>query len=190
MSRPTNAHVGADVAQVTPLIAGQVIEVLVQDAAIVRRGDVLVRLDSTDARLALAQAEAALANAERRVRGLVATNAGLAGQVAARGAGQSQAAAQVIAARADLENAQIDLNRRESLAASGSVSGEELTTARNAMTTATTRLRAAQAMQQLASANQASAMGTRRANGALIENTPPPRTPTCWPPAPPAIRPG
>ncbi len=59
-----NAYVGADVAQVTPLIGGPVREVLVQDTQSVRRGDVLVRLDDTDARLALASAQARLAAAE------------------------------------------------------------------------------------------------------------------------------
>lgn len=59
-----NAYVGADVAQVTPLIGGPVREVLVQDTHTVSRGDVLVRLDDTDARLALASAQARLAAAE------------------------------------------------------------------------------------------------------------------------------
>ncbi len=59
-----NAYVGADVAQVTPLIGGPVREVLVQDTHSVSRGDVLVRLDDTDAKLALASAQARLAAAE------------------------------------------------------------------------------------------------------------------------------
>jgi membrane fusion protein (multidrug efflux system) len=78
-----NAYVGADVAQVTPLVGGPVAQVLVADAQVVKRGDVLVRLDDTDARLALARAEAQLALTERKVRGLVATDSGLAAQVAA-----------------------------------------------------------------------------------------------------------
>jgi len=53
-----NAYVGADVAQVTPLVGGPVAQVLVQDTQAVKRGDVLVRLDDTDARIALAKAEA------------------------------------------------------------------------------------------------------------------------------------
>lgn len=53
-----NAYVGADVAQVTPLIGGPVRDVLVQDAQFVRRGDVLVRLDDTDAQIAVTRAEA------------------------------------------------------------------------------------------------------------------------------------
>ena len=65
-----NAYVGANVAQVTPLISGPVHDVLVDDALPVKRGDILVRLDDTDARLTLARAEAELATTERRIRGL------------------------------------------------------------------------------------------------------------------------
>ncbi|OYX45960.1 MAG: EmrA/EmrK family multidrug efflux transporter periplasmic adaptor subunit [Sphingomonas sp. 32-66-10] len=186
-----NAYVGADVAQVTPLVAGPVVEVTVQDTHTVKRGDVLVRLDDTDARLALAEAEAALQAAERRVRGIVATDSGLASQVAARGAERAQAAARLASRRADLDKARIDLERREALAASGSVSGEELTIARNAFNiasanlrsaeaeqalaaanqSASANLRSAEAEQALAAANQSAAASQQRANSALIENS-------------------
>ncbi|HPB22436.1 MAG TPA: HlyD family efflux transporter periplasmic adaptor subunit [Novosphingobium sp.] len=166
-----NAYVGANVAQITPLVGGPVAEVLVEDTQAVKRGDVLVRLDDTDARLALAQAEAALANTERRVRGIVATDGELAAQVSARAADRTQAAARMAAARADIDKARIDLQRREALAASGSVSGDELTTARNALSTATANLRAAEAAQSLATANAAAATSSRKANSVLIENT-------------------
>lgn len=166
-----NAYVGADVAQVTPLVAGPVVEVTVQDTHTVKRGDVLVRLDDTDARLALAEAEAALQAAERRVRGIVATDSGLASQVAARGAERAQAAARLASRRADLDKARIDLERREALAASGSVSGEELTIARNAFNIASANLRSAEAEQALAAANQSAAASQQRANSALIENS-------------------
>ena len=79
-----NAYVGADVAQVTPLVGGPVRAVLVEDTQQVRRGDVLVRLDDTDARIAVAQAEANLASAIRKVQGLHATDSGLGAQIAAR----------------------------------------------------------------------------------------------------------
>src|SRR4029453_18226550 len=84
-----NAYVGADVAQVTPLIGGLVREVLVQDTQQVRRGDVLVRLDDTDARIAVYQAEANLASAIRKVQGLHATDSGLGAQIAARAADEA-----------------------------------------------------------------------------------------------------
>ena len=163
-----NAYVGADVAQVTPLVGGPVSEVLVQDAQHVRRGDILVRLDDTDARLAVAAAEARLAQAQRQVRSLFATGSGLQAQVSARAAEQMQAKAQIAVAQANLEKARTDYQRRESLVSSGSVSGEELTTARNALATSQASLAAAQASRAQAAAGQLAAVGTMNANGALI----------------------
>jgi membrane fusion protein (multidrug efflux system) len=163
-----NAYVGADVAQITPLVGGPVREVLVQDAQTVRRGDVLVRLDDTDARIALAMAEAELAAAERRVRSLVATDSGLSAQISASVADEARAAAQIAGAQSDLDKARIDLQRREALAASGAVSGDELTVARNAHNSALANLRAAQATRAQAAAGRDAAAGTRAANGALI----------------------
>jgi len=172
-----NAYVGANVAQVTPLIGGPVREVLVDDAQRVKRGDILVRLDDTDARLALARAEAELSLTERRVRGLLATDSGLGAQVKARVADQARAEARLVAARADLAKAKIDLDRREALAASGSVSGDELTIARNAYSTATANLKVAQAENAQAQANQTSAVGSRDANRALIAGAAPEANP-------------
>lgn len=172
-----NAYVGANVAQVTPLIGGPVREVLVDDAQRVKRGDILVRLDDTDARLALARAEAELSLTERRVRGLLATDSGLGAQVTARVADQARAEARLVAARADLAKAKIDLDRREALAASGSVSGDELTIARNAYSTATANLKVAQAENAQAQANQTSAVGSRDANRALIAGAAPEANP-------------
>ncbi|MDP3907560.1 HlyD family efflux transporter periplasmic adaptor subunit [Novosphingobium sp.] len=166
-----NAYVGADIAQITPLVGGPVREVLVQDAQHVRRGDVLIRLDDTDAKLAVAAAEARLAMTQRQIRGLVATNGGLRAQVSARAADQMQAEAQIAAAQANLVKARTDYQRRESLVSSGSVSGEELTTARNALATAQANLAAAQASRAQAAAGRQAAVGTMNANGALIAGT-------------------
>jgi membrane fusion protein (multidrug efflux system) len=163
-----NAYVGADVAQVTPLVGGPVREVLVQDTHPVRRGQILVRLDDTDARIALARAEAELAAAERRVRSLVANDGERSAQVSARSADAARASAQITAARADLERATIDLHRRQDLAQSGAISDEELTTARSAYSTASANLQAAQAMLAQASAQREAAVGSRSTNQALI----------------------
>src|SRR6185503_9504348 len=65
-----NAYVGADIAQVTSQLAASVSAVLVEDTRQVHRGDILVRLDDTDAKIAVANAEANLATAIRRVQGL------------------------------------------------------------------------------------------------------------------------
>ena len=56
-----NAYVGAETAQITSMVSGQVAEVLVKDTQLVKKGDVLVRIDNRDAKIQLAQAQAELA---------------------------------------------------------------------------------------------------------------------------------
>lgn len=166
-----NAYAAAEVAQVTPAVGGTVLEVLVKDTQSVQAGDVLVRMDPTDAKLALAQAEAELARAMRRVKGYVANDGGLQAQIAAREADGKRAQAQLAAAQADIARATIDLQRREKLAQSGSVSGEELTQAQNAFAAAKAQLASAQAAQAQAQANRDAAVGAQRVNATLIEGT-------------------
>ena len=165
-----NAYVGADVALVTSQLAAPVSAVFVEDTKQVRRGDVLVRLDDTDAKIAVANAEANLAIAMRKVQGLHATDSGLGAQIAARAADEARAQAQIASAGADVEKARIDLQRREALASSGAVSGDELTSARNAYATAAASLRSAQASRAQATATRNAAVGDRNANLALIAN--------------------
>jgi membrane fusion protein (multidrug efflux system) len=152
-----NAYTAAETAQVTPSIGGIVREVRVTDTSYVKQGDVLVVLDDVDARLALEQAEAELGRAQRRVRGYVANDSSLAAQLAARAADEKRA-------KSDLERAGIDLERREALADSGSVSGDELTRARNAFESATAALAQARS-------NYSAAIGARNANAVLIDGT-------------------
>jgi membrane fusion protein (multidrug efflux system) len=165
-----NAYVGADVAQVTSQLAAPVSAVLVEDTQQVRRGDVLVRLDDTDAKIAVANAEANLASAIRKVQGLHATDSGLGAQIAARTADQGKAAASVSAAEADLAKARTDLQRRQAVASTGAVSQDELTSVRTAYDNAAAALRAAQAAQAQAAAARNAAVGDRDANLALIAN--------------------
>jgi membrane fusion protein, multidrug efflux system len=166
-----NAYVGADVAQVTSQLAAPVAAVLVEDTQQVRKGDVLVRLDDTDAKIAVANAQANLATAMRKVQGLGATDSGLNAQIAARAADQGKAAAAVVAAQADLDKAKIDLERRQAVASTGAVSQDELTSVRTAYDNAAASLRAAQAAQAQAAAARMAAVGDRNANLALIANT-------------------
>ena len=166
-----NAYVGADVAQVTSQLAAPVSAVLVEDTRQVRRGDVLVRLDDTDARIAVANAQANLSTAVRKVQGLHATDSGLGAQIAARAADQGKASASVAAAQADLAKARIDLQRRQEVASTGAVSQDELTSVRTAYDNAAAALRAAQAAQAQAAAARMAAVGDRDANRALIANT-------------------
>jgi len=165
-----NAYVGADVAQATSQLAAPVSAVLVEDTQQVRRGDILVRLDDTDAKIAVANAEANLATAIRKVQGLHATDSGLGAQIAARAADQGKAGAVVAAAQADLQKAQVDLQRRQAVAAAGAVSQDELTSARTAYSNAAAALRAAQAAEAQTAAARMAAVGERNANLALIAN--------------------
>lgn len=165
-----NAYSAAEVAEVTPSVTGIVQTVNVVDTQAVKQGDVLVQLDNTDARLALAQAEANLGQSRRRVSSYMATDEGLAAQVKAREADETQAQARLVAAQSDFTKAQVDLKRREALAKSGAVSGEELTNARNAMAQAESNLNVAKAAAAQATANRLSTIGAKKANAALTIN--------------------
>ena len=98
-----NAYAAVEIAQVTPEVGGTIREVRVTDTQTVKAGDVLVVIDPTDARLALAEAEAELGRAIRRVKGYVATDSGLAAQIAAREADEKRAVAQLASAEADFD---------------------------------------------------------------------------------------
>ncbi|GAA4499863.1 HlyD family secretion protein [Pseudaeromonas paramecii] len=163
-----NAYTAAELAAVTPAVGGIVQAVAVVDTQAVKQGDVLVTLDDTDARLALAQAEANLALARRHVRSYLANDEMLAAQIKAREADEKRAAAQLLAAQADLARAKVDLTRREALVASGSVSGEELTNAKNALAQAEANLDAAKAASAQSQANRLSSIGSKKANASLI----------------------
>jgi membrane fusion protein, multidrug efflux system len=166
-----NAYVSADTASVTPMIAAQVLNVRVSDTQSVRKGDILVQLDDSDARIALAQAEAELAKARRQYGQTSATSAALAAQVDARNADIARARAQLVSAQADYERARVDLARRQRLAPNGAVSGEELSSATNAFASARAALELARAGIAQASSTRGAASGELAANNALISGT-------------------
>ena len=164
-----DAYVGADVAVITPQISGQIAQVDVQDTQAVHSGDVLVTIDPADQRLAVAQAEADYGRATRRVRQDLANNQALTAGIAARDADVARAKAQGAGAEADLARARVDLQRRVALSASGAVSGEELTTARNAFQTAQANLDASKAAQAQAQASRTVAQGQLQSGLALTQ---------------------
>jgi membrane fusion protein (multidrug efflux system) len=163
-----NAYVTADSAQVTPLIAAAVVDVPVVNTQYVHKGDVLLRLDDSDAKLAVEKAEAAYLKARRQFAQSNATSGSLAAQVGARQADIGQAHAQLVAAQSAVGKAKADLDRREHLAGDGFVSREELTTYRNAYVSAQANLREAQAAISQADANKGAAQQSYAANQALI----------------------
>ena len=140
-----DAYVGADVAQVTPLVSGAVKAVHVADTQAVKAGDVLVEIDPADAALMVARADADYQRAVRTVRGDLATQDALSAQVGARGADVGGAKARIEGTKADEAKAKVDYDRRVALAASGAVSGDELTASKNAYTNAQVAVAGAQA---------------------------------------------
>lgn len=166
-----NAYVSADSAQVTPLIAAAVVDAPVVNTQYVHRGDVLLRLDDSDFRLAVEKAEAAYLKARRQFQQSSATTGSLASQIGARQADIGQARAQADAARSAVDKAKADLDRREHLAGDGFVSREELTTYRNAFISAQSNLREAEAAIAQAEANKGAAQQSYAASQALIAGT-------------------
>jgi membrane fusion protein (multidrug efflux system) len=166
-----DAYVGADVASVTPLVSGAVKAVHVADTQAVKAGDVLVEIDPADAALAVARADAEYQRAVRTVHGDLATQDALSAQVNARGADISRANAQVLSARAETAKAKVDLDRRQALAASGAVSGEELTAAKTAYANAQAMQAAAEAAAAQAVATQKAAQGTLAAQAVMTQGS-------------------
>lgn len=172
-----NAYVGASTAQVTPLVSGAIIAVPTGETRFVHKGDVLVVIDPTDYKLALAAAEAALGQAERRVSQYQANANAAAATTAARGADVGAAQARLASAEADLAKARTDLDRRQNLAGTGAVSGEELTAAKARASGAQAAVTAAQAAVVQARAQQAAAGGQQQSAAALVAGTTPANNP-------------
>jgi membrane fusion protein (multidrug efflux system) len=124
-----DAYVSGNVVQITPQISGTVVAIGADDTQFVQAGTPLVQLDQADAKVALDQAEAQLAKTVREVRSLFATSAQLQATVTIR--------------QSDLDRASEDLARRERLATSGAISGEERQHARDAFDSAKAALLAA-----------------------------------------------
>jgi membrane fusion protein, multidrug efflux system len=152
-----NAYVQGNIIQITPQVGGTVASIYADETDFVKAGETLVKLDPSDAKVALAQAEAALGETVRQVRTVYANNGALAAQVALR-------QADVAKAQVDVTRATDDFHRREALVGNGAVSREELNHAQTQLDAARSTLAAAQAAvvaarEQLA-ANQAMTSGT------------------------------
>ncbi len=163
-----DAYVNADVADVTPLVSGPIIQAPATDTMPVKAGDVLVVIDPSDFKLALAQDEAALDQAQRQVQGYFATADAQSAITAAKGADVDHAKASLVSAQSDLAKARTDLARRQALSADGAVSGDELTTAQNRLQQTEAAVTSAQAAVAEAEANRQSAAGQAKAASALV----------------------
>ena len=117
-----DAYVNGNQVTVSAQVTGTVIAVLADDTQRVDAGQVLVKLDPTDAEVNLAKAKSALANAVRQVRQQTEK--------------ASQYDAGIAARKLDLARAQADLQRRQPLLADRAIAPEEVAHAREAVDTA------------------------------------------------------
>ena len=124
-----DAYAGATVVQLTSEVAGTVRTIHPRETESVTAGQPLIELDPADARIAMDAALADLGATVRQVRGAYPQTGRLQAQIAAR--------------ETDLARARDDYRRRQSIAAGGAVSAEELAHAREVVNGAEAALRAA-----------------------------------------------
>jgi membrane fusion protein (multidrug efflux system) len=125
-----DAYVAGDLVNVMSQISGTVVSIGADETDFVKAGQELVRLDSSDAQIALRDSEARLARVVRQTRTVFANRDQLEAVVAQR--------------RADLSKARSDLDRRKDLTKTGAVSAEELSHAQDTLSAARDGLFAAQ----------------------------------------------
>jgi membrane fusion protein (multidrug efflux system) len=126
-----DAYVGGNIVAITAREGGTVLALHADNTQAVKRGDPLIDLDPATEDVQLASAEADLGRAVRMFR--------------SNNSSVDEAQAEIASAEADLQRAQNDFTRRQAAAKDGAVSGEEVSHARDAVTTARASLTLAQA---------------------------------------------
>jgi len=125
-----DAYVAGDLVNVSSQVSGTVVSIGADETDFVQMGQELIKLDDTDARIALKEAEDQLAKMVRQVRTVFTSRDELSAVLAQR--------------RADLSRALSDLDRRKSLGKSGAVSAEEISHAQETANAAQQALIAAE----------------------------------------------
>lgn len=166
-----NAYVGAETANISAMIDGQIAEVKVSDTQQVKKGDVLVMLDQRDANIAVAQARAQLAKAQRQFNQSSANIDGLNSQVLVSQDEILRAKAQVVQAEVNLERIAAEFDRRLQLSKSGAISKEELGAAQSTYNSARADVDVAKAGLTQAESKRNAAQSSLDASKALIEGT-------------------
>ncbi|WP_380183435.1 multidrug efflux MFS transporter periplasmic adaptor subunit EmrA [Kalamiella sp. sgz302252] len=149
-----DAYVAGNQVQVMAQVSGSVNKVWFDDTDRVRKGDVLVTLDKTDAEQAFEKAQTALATSVRQTHQLIING--------------RQYQATIELQKTALAQAQADLKRREPLGAANLIGREDLQHARDAVATAQAQLDVA--VQQY-NANQAAIMDTSLENQPAVKQS-------------------
>jgi membrane fusion protein (multidrug efflux system) len=166
-----NAYVGAETAEITSMVSGQVAEVLVSDTQQVKKGDVLAIIDNRDAKIAVAEAEAALTKAKRQYTQSSANSSSLSSQILVSADDINSAKAQVAQADVAYQQAQQEFARRQQLSATGAISKEEFSKAQSALNNAKANVDVAKAALAQTESKRKAAQSNLDANEALIRGT-------------------
>ena len=163
-----NAYVGAETAEITSMVSGQVAQVLVSDTQQVKKGDVLAIIDNRDAKIAVAEAEAALTKAKRQYTQSSANSSSLSSQILISADDINSAKAQVAQAEVALKQTQGEFARRQQLNATGAISKEEFTKSQSALDNAKANVDVAKASLAQTESKRKAAQSNLDANEALI----------------------
>ncbi|WP_330992555.1 multidrug efflux MFS transporter periplasmic adaptor subunit EmrA [Pluralibacter gergoviae] len=139
-----DAYVAGNQVQIMAQVSGSVTKVWAENTDFVKKGDVLVTLDPTDAQQAFEKAQTALASSVRQTRQLMINSKQLQANIELR--------------KTDLAQAETDLQRRIPLGTANLIGREELQHARDAVASAQAQLDVA--VQQY-NANQAMILNTQ-----------------------------
>jgi membrane fusion protein (multidrug efflux system) len=146
-----DAYVGGNIVAITAREPGTVLALHADNTQAVKRGAPLIDLDPATQEVALSAAEADLGRAVRAVR--------------SDQSAVNEASAEIAQAQADLSKTENDYRRRKGAAAEGAISGEELSHANDAVTTARAALQLAQAKRAQAASSVA---GTTVSNNPAV----------------------
>ena len=166
-----NAYVGAETAEITSMVSGQVEKVFVSDTQQVKKDDVLAIIDNRDAKIAVAQAEAELTKAKRQYTQSSANSSSLSSQILVSADDINSAKAQVAQAEVGYQQAQQEFARRQQLSASGAISKEEYTKSQSTLNNAKASVDVAKAALAQAESKRKAAQSNLDANEALIKGT-------------------
>jgi membrane fusion protein (multidrug efflux system) len=147
-----DAYVAGNQVQIMAQVAGSVNKIGFDNTDFVKKGDVLVTLDKTDAEQAFEKAQTALATSVRQTHQLMING--------------KQYQATIALQKTALAQAEADLKRREPLGASNLIGREELQHSRDAVATARAQLDVA--VQQY-NANQAAILDTSLENQPAVK---------------------
>jgi membrane fusion protein (multidrug efflux system) len=132
-----DSYVGGNIVAITAREGGTVLALHADNTQAVKAGDPLIDLDPATEDVQLASAEADLGRAVRMFR--------------SNNSSVDEASAEIASAKADVQRAQNDFTRRQAAAKDGAVSGEEVSHAADALTSARAALNLANAKRAQAS---------------------------------------